>query len=222
MGSLNDYGGGRWRASERGQRQRAAFPRRLLRQSALALALFLLVAASVTADNFWGAGARYVAGEGLSPVNSWIDFGGSAKAQAEAVPTEPAPEEKEGAGLAESSAAPRFTAPASGVVVTELAVPASGFATEQGILIQGASGQTVKAAADAEVRYLGENEEGYIVELLHSGGFSSIYQGLSTVEISAGQSLKIGEALGVTDSGELTFSLLKDDQEVSPLEYLFQ
>lgn len=219
MGSLNDYGAGR-RLRERGLSPKRGFPQRLLRQSGLALVLFLLVAAGVTADNLWGQGARYVAGEGLSPASSWISFGKEAKETAES-PVEPSPA-MAGESITASSETPRFTAPASGVVVTELDVPASGFATQQGILIQGSAGQTVKAAADAEVRYLGESEDGYLVQLAHSGGFTSVYQGLSQVDVSAGQTVGIGEPIGVTESGEVTFTLLKDDVEVSPLEYLFQ
>jgi|GEM_PF-1860283 len=222
MGSLNDYGGGR-RFRERDLGKKRVFPQRLLRQSGLALVLFLLVAAGITADNLWGQGARYVAGDGLAPGNSWINFGGAETAGAPLDSVEPAvPVESNAGSVADSAEEPRFTAPASGVVVTELDVPASGFATEQGILIQGSAGQTVKAAADAEVLYLGESEDGYIVELTHSGGFTSVYQGLSQVDVTAGQQLTIGQAIGVTESGEVTFSLLKDNVEVSPLEYLFQ
>ena len=221
MGSLNDYGAGR-RLRDRDFGKKRTFPQQLLRQSGLALVLFLLVAAGITADNLWGQGARYVAGEGLAPENSWISFGGGESAGAEADAEAPAVAVDGSGSLAGSDEVPRFTAPASGVVVTELEVPASGFATEQGILIQGSAGQTVKAAADAEVLYLGESEEGYLVQLTHSGGFTSVYQGLSQVEVSAGQQLAIGQAIGVTESGEVTFSLLKDNVEVSPLEYLFE
>lgn len=214
MGSLNDYG--QYQALEAPKR-RGGFKRRLLVQSSLAVVLFFLVAATITADNWIGDGARYVAGEGLSADSSWIDFG-------QALPALSGSEEEQGqaTGVTEGTTMPQFTAPASGIVVTDLAVAVSGFATEQGILIQGTPGQSVKAAADGEVGYLGESEDGYIVELWHSGGFSSIYQGLSSIEIAKGDTIAIGTVIGATESGEVTFSLLKDNEEVSPLEYLFQ
>lgn len=210
MGSLNDYG--QYQALDAPKRR--GFRRRLMWQIAVSLILFFLVAAAITADNRMGDAARYVAGPGLDAENSWIDFGRALPALAGA--------EQEQAPPAMESAQPQFTAPASGIVVTDLAVAVSGFASEQGILIQGNPGQSVKAAASGDVIYLGESEDGYIVELEHSGGFSSIYQGLSQIDVAAGDTVVIGAPIGVTASGEVTFSLLKDDAEVSPLEYLFQ
>ena len=102
-----------------------------------------------------------------------------------------------------------------------MAVSVSGFPTELGILIQGSEGQSVKAAAAGSVRYLGESEDGYIIELTHDGGFSSIYQGLSQVGVTAGQELRLGEVIGSTSDGEVLFTLLLNEEEVNPLEYLF-
>lgn len=227
MGSLKDYG--RYQAAEAPKRKKVG--RRLLYQTLLAAVFFLAVVAGITAENRLGDGARYVLGTAVSAESSWVEFRNAAatpaaedaasatdgdSAAAEGTAGETAP------SLVESDATPQFTAPASGVVVTDLAVAASGFSTQQGILIQGAAGQDVKAAAEAEVGYLGESEDGFIVELLHSGGFTSIYQGLSEISVAAGDRIAIGDVIGVTASGELTFSLLLDDQEVDPLDYLFQ
>lgn len=220
MGSLKDYG--RYQAAEAPKRK--SFPWRLLRQTILAAAFFLVIAASITAENKLGEGARYVVGTAVTASSSWVDFQKdaapvSASGEDSQVAKEPEPQTP---SITESDAVPQFTAPASGIVVTELAVAVSGFSTQQGILIQGAAGQSVKAAAEAEVGYLGESEDGFIVELRHSGGFTSIYQGLSELAIAAGDSVAIGGVIGTTASGEVTFSLLKDGEEVNPLDYLFQ
>ena len=157
------------------------FKRRILIQTALAVAFFFLVAAFVSADNFLGEGARYVAGEGVDVESSWVSFDDGSAVEVSADPaqeTEGTPR-RYGGGR---NGAPLYRAGIR-IVVTDLAVAVSGFSTEQGILIQGSAGQNVKAAADGEVRYLGESEDGYMVELLHSGGFTSIYQGLSSIEV---------------------------------------
>lgn len=239
MGSINDYGRRPARPTAREEGSWGGPPpgrwkRRLLIQTGAAALLFLAVAAGINADNLLGRSARYIAVTGLSPESGWLWNGADPDvAPVSAPPTEaPAPEVgAEGPGdvvlpglpLPETAEAPpTFTAPASGVVVTDLAVEASGFSTELGILIQGSQGQSVKAAAEGSVRYLGESEDGFIVELEHSGGFTSVYQGLSQVNVSPGQDLRLGEVLGTTADGEVTFSLLRDGAEVNPLEYLFQ
>ena len=216
MGSLNDYG----RRPVVEKVKGGGFKRRILIQTALAVAFFFLVAAFVSADNFLGEGARYVAGEGVDVESSWVSFDDGSAVEVSADPAQ----ETEGtpADTVEEETEPRFTAPASGIVVTDLAVAVSGFSTEQGILIQGSAGQNVKAAADGEVRYLGESEDGYMVELLHSGGFTSIYQGLSSIEVGTGDTVEIGSVIGATEDGEVTFSLYLDGEELNPLEYLFQ
>lgn len=219
MGSLNDYGR-RWTSAERSKQGGGGFKRRILIQSAIAVALFFLVAGFISADNFIGDGARYLAGEGIAVSSSWVDFG---EEPAAPVTADPGTQATPGNTFTpDPNLQPQFTAPASGIVITDLAVAVSGFATQQGILIQGSAEQSVKAAADGEVQYLGESEDGYIVEILHNGGFRSIYQGLSELSVGTGDLLEIGAVIGQTSSGEVTFSLMKDNVEVNPLEYLFQ
>ncbi|MDO4732548.1 MAG: M23 family metallopeptidase [Bacillota bacterium] len=229
MGSINDYGrrkqlrsGGTGWSSFLGE----GWKRRLLLQAGAALLLFLLVAAGIDADNLLGRSARYIAVSGISPESSWLwsglDPNITPVSASEEGPLQPQPGTLPEAGTGEGDGGvPQFTAPASGVVVTDLAVAVSGFPTELGILIQGSEGQSVKAAAEGSVRYLGESEDGYIIELCHAGGFSSIYQGLSQVGVTAGQELRLGEVIGATADGEVTFTLLLNDEEVNPLEYLF-
>ena len=244
MGSINDYGrrkripteGGGWRGGTG-----SSWKRRLLIQCAASIVLFLVVAAGINADNFLGRSARYIAVSGVSLENSWLwnqedpnvtpvtsQPGATENRGTETVGTPDAttgtPDATTGtpdATTGNSDALPQFTAPASGVVVTDMAVSVSGFPTELGILIQGSEGQSVKAAAAGSVRYLGESEDGYIIELTHDGGFSSIYQGLSQVGVTAGQELRLGEVIGSTSDGEVLFTLLLNEEEVNPLEYLF-
>ena len=250
MGSINDYGrrkripteGGGWRGGIG-----SSWKRRLLIQCAASIVLFLVVAAGINADNFLGRSARYIAVSGVSLENSWLwsqddpnvtpvtsqpGDTGTTGATIPGVkdPTTGDPSTSDpatgdpttGADATEDSdTLPQFTAPASGVVVTDMAVSVSGFPTELGILIQGSEGQSVKAAAAGSVRYLGESEDGYIIELTHEGGFSSIYQGLSQVGVTAGQELRLGEVIGSTSDGEVLFTLLLNEEEVNPLEYLF-
>ncbi|MDO4581936.1 MAG: M23 family metallopeptidase [Bacillota bacterium] len=210
MGSINDYlGGGKLNFPDKK-------PRRLLRQIICSAALIVVIALTVSMDNFLGGASRYVLSSGVDADNSWVDFEQALPALSE---NEISTAEVE---IVEAGLAPAlFTAPASGVVAEETTVDVSGFATRQGIEIQGAAGQSVKAAAAGQVLYLGESEDGYIVELKHSGGFTSVCQGLSEIEVAAGQQLEIGEIIGSTESGALVFSLFLDDIEVDPLDYLF-
>jgi len=227
MGSLNDYGR-RW-TKERPAQQTGGLKRRLILQSALAAVLFFAVAGFVSADHLLGQGARYVAGEALRAESSWVDFdtvsaapvladraeestAGAADPAAESTPATPA-----------EDAVPQFTAPASGIVVTDLAVEVSGFASQQGILIQGGAGQSVKAAADGIVQTCSTDADGtWQVELLHSGGFRSLYRGLSAVTVEQNQQVEIGTVLGETASGEVGFSLLQGEEALNPLDYLFR
>lgn len=225
MGSINDY-----LRSQRSEKRPLGrkLKSRLLGQIALSLVLFLIIAASVGADNIFGDSARYVVGEGISQDSSWINFnnwGNNDKdgvvADEDAVTAQADATGDEEVAPVDDGMPPDFTAPASGIVVTDVAVAAGGFATQKGILIQGNAGQTVKAAAAGSVTYLGESEDGYIVELSHSGGFTSVYQGLSAVEVTDTALVNAGDPIGVTADGELTFSLLLNGEEVNPLEYLF-
>ena len=61
-----------------------------------------------------------------------------------------------------------------------------------------------------------------VMEITHSGGFTSVYQGLSDVDVSVGDQVNTGDLIGTTADGELTFSLLLNGTEVNPLEYLFE
>ena len=236
MGSLNDYG--KDRLYEREPRRLRG---RLLRQCALAAVFFCAVAALINSEGPLGVAARYVAGPGLAAESSWVDWsGGLIPAEAAAggeTPTEgetpaegeapaesetPAADGASGAGEAASeSGIPQFTAPASGVVVSDLAVNAAGAAEQRGILIQGSANQKVRAAAAGTVRSVTSENGGFRLELEHAGGFASVYQGLSQTDVGAGDRVALGDALGTCAGGQLTFSLLLRGEQVDPLEYLF-
>ena len=221
MGSINDYhrlqrGGNKTRGSK--------FRNRILGQIALSLILFLIIAASVGADNIFGDSARYVAGQGIAEESSWINFSGAKdKAGDEQTPGNSDPDDSQAQDVssADDALPPDFTAPASGIVVTDVAVSTGGFATSKGISIQGNAGQTVKASAAGSVSGVSESGDGYIIELTHSGGFISVYQGLSETKVNQGEQVASGDPIGSTADGELTFSLLLNDEEVNPLDYLF-
>ena len=231
MGSLNDYGRGDiyGRRYDKGGRRGG----RLLRQCLLAAALFCAVAALVGSDGILGEAARYVAGPGLEPTSSWLETDGGLQQVDTAPDTETestisaaaaaaATDSGGEAGTAEGEDAaetPRFTAPASGVVVSEAA--ASGGDTDRGILIQGSAGQRVRAAAAGTVRSVSSDSGLFRLELEHPGGFTSVYQGLSQIDVAVGQQVALGDPVGACAGGELSFSLLRQGEALDPLEYLF-
>lgn len=222
MGSINDY----HRLQRGGKKTRGSkFRNRILGQISLSLILFLIIAASVGADNIFGDSARYVAGEGIASESSWINFDGLKQDDQDGQTPDGTDDgttsDPQDVSSADDALPPDFTAPASGIVVTDVAVAAGGFATSKGISIQGSAGQTVKATAGGSVSGVSESGDGYIIELTHSGGFVSVYQGLSEVKVNQGEQVASGDPIGSTADGELTFSLLLNDEEVNPLDYLF-
>ena len=238
MGSLNDYGRGDGYHKDRNWRVRG----RLLRQCAFAVLFFCAVAGLIDNDGPLGEAARYVAGPGLAAESSWLDKDSGLLAAAAKPDSAESPEEsgtadgaaadtatagtesgaEDAAGDPEQdpAATPRFTAPASGVVVSDLAAAATD-ANQRGILIQGSAGQKVRAAAAGTVQELRSENGLYRLEIAHSGGFASVYQGLSQIDVALGDRVSLGDPVGACAGGQLTFSLLRQGQAVDPLEYLF-
>ena len=221
MGSLNDYN---WREPER-THHRSLLKSRLLRQTVLSFVFFLLVATTIGADNLLGDGARYVAGQGINAQNSWLDFSDAVPAVADS--------ENEANDVAEQSSAATpsgteypeqplsFIAPASGVVVQDMALDSTGVTSDKGIIIRGAAGQDIMASAAGEIIYLGDCDSGYIVQISHEQGYISVYQGLTQLTVAADAKVEAGDIIGNSESGELLFSMTLDGAEVDPLEYLF-
>ena len=239
MGSLNDYGRGD--GYYKGRTRRGGG--RLLRQCAFAVLFFCAVAGLIDNDGPLGEAARYVAGPGLAAESSWLDKDGGLLAAAAKPDSAESPEESgtaDGAAAEtatagtesgaqdaagdpsqdDAAATPRFTAPASGVVVSDLAAAATD-ENRRGILIQGSAGQKVRAAAAGTVRELRDENGLYRLEIAHSGGFASVYQGLSQIDVALGDRVSLGDPVGACAGGQLTFSLLRQGQAVDPLEYLF-
>ena len=248
MGSIGDYK--RLEPKHRNQPwRRKKLPGGRLAKQLIAAAVFVfLVTASIGAENWLGAGARYVAGAGLDAGNSWLDFsqaqpvigetagdaviptGASQSAgydaaqsagQEENQSTENTTDNTTASNGLTDTAPETFVAPASGVVVKDMALDETGLTSEKGILIQGAAGQNIMAAAAGEILYLGSCDSGYIVQIRHGGGYVSAYQGLSSLNVSVEQQVSAGQIIGASESGQLLFTLTLDDQEVDPLTYLF-
>ena len=139
MGSINDYLRSRRRMDDQPRAHR--IKTRLLGQISLSLVLFLIIAASIQADNFLGDSARYVAGEGVAASSSWIDFSGESQQDTTEPLDDPNATAVQNVFPSDDSAQPDFTAPASGIEITDIALEAGGFTTKQGILIQGNDGQ---------------------------------------------------------------------------------
>ena len=218
MGSLKDY----YLYESHQKRSKKPTKRywRLPLQLALSVLLIFVVASTINAEHFWGQASRYLMIRGLDAENSWFNFGDPANLTAEQ-PSEQEDTAPEPA-IAAMTGNISFTVPASGVVVRNMVLDAAGLTTDHGILIQGAAGQYIRSAAAGQVIYLGQNESGFIVEISHSQGFSSIYQGLSELSVTAEQILTTGEIIGLSENGELLFSLFMNGEEVDPLAYLFQ
>ncbi|MCR4962910.1 MAG: M23 family metallopeptidase [Firmicutes bacterium] len=243
MGSIGDYKRPEMKRRAASRQSKRIPGGRLARQILAAAAFVLLVTAGIGAKNWLGDSARYVAGAGLDAGNSWLDFSQSRPVNGESDPGALLPagaaasagydaalaageaKSQNGGAAAEGSqteAAPEtFVAPASGVVVKDMALDETGVTSEKGILIQGAAGQAVMAAAAGSVQYLGNCDSGYIVEIRHGGGYTSAYQGLSSLDVSVEQTVAAGQTIGVSDSGQLLFTLTLNGQEVDPIEYLF-
>ena len=49
-------------------------------------------------------------------------------------------------------------------------------------------------------------EDGFIIQLTHSGGFTSVYQRLSELKIHEGEQVIVIDPIGASNSGEITFS----------------
>lgn len=136
-----------WREPER-THHRSLLKSRLLRQTVLSFVFTSLVATTIGADNLLGDGARYVAGQGSTPRTVWPDFSDAVPAVADS--------ENEANDVAEQSSAATpsgteypqqplsFIAPASGVVVQDMALDSTGVTSDKGIIIRGAAGQDIR------------------------------------------------------------------------------
>lgn len=103
----------------------------------------------------------------------------------------------------------------------------SGLSLHQGIDIEAPVGTEVSSVLDGVVASVRQSPTyGLVVEVLHGGGFSTVYGHLDTALVKTDQSVKRGEAIAtVGESGNATgphlhFELRKDGLEVDPMLHL--
>ena len=100
-----------------------------------------------------------------------------------------------------------------------------------GVDIAAQAGTTVCAAADGEVYTVYDDPEmGMTVVIRHDGGYTTKYSSLAeTVTVSAGDAVKMGDAIGTVGTSALMetalgehvhFSVTKNDAELDPADFL--
>jgi murein DD-endopeptidase MepM/ murein hydrolase activator NlpD len=121
----------------------------------------------------------------------------------------------------------KFSWPLYGEVISKFGPKTQGLFND-GINIKGKIGETVKAAEDGVVSYVGNELKGYgnLIIIKHSGGWITAYAHLSKFSVKKGQKVKrlakIGEVgnSGNVDSAQLYFGLRKGRNAVNPENYL--
>jgi murein DD-endopeptidase MepM/ murein hydrolase activator NlpD len=101
------------------------------------------------------------------------------------------------------------------------------FGQKKGIEIAGGSGQTVRAANDGKVSFVGGGIRGYgnLVIVKHSGNLLSVYAHNKTVVVKEGQTVVKGQKIaemGDSDSNtvKLYFEIRRNGKPVDPAGYL--
>ncbi len=213
MASINDYN---WH--DRRPNRRAIRPLRIiLAQAMAALILLIAIITMLGQENDGENWLGYVVSQSLATENSWTNFGYQLN------PEQAQPPNNQPASVP-AAAAPgniEFVAPASGVVIRDIAAALNGQNTQQAIIIQGLANQQIKAVAAGQISSISQGENGYTIEVSHNEGFSSLYQGISQTDLASGQALNSGDNLGISESGEILFALYLNQDEVDPLYYLF-
>ena len=93
------------------------------------------------------------------------------------------------------------------------------------------AGTQVRAAADGTVYTTFEDDTmGYTVVVRHEGGYTTVYSSLDAdLPVSAGDAVKMGDAIGTVSSSALVesaigdhvhFSVTCNDESVDPAEFL--
>ena len=120
-----------------------------------------------------------------------------------------------------------FSWPIRGEVISKFG-PKSGGLYNDGMNIQAAQGDAVRAAEEGVVSYAGNELKGYgnLIIIKHSGGWITAYAHLSKISVKRGQKVlklaKIGEvgSTGNVTSPQLYFALRKGRDAVNPENYL--
>lgn len=138
----------------------------------------------------------------------------------------------------QTPAEPVFAYPLTGEVVLPYSIDHAiydptleQYRTNAGISLSAERGAQVKAAADGEVKKVGENEEtGNLVVIEHANGWLTTYGQLEdTVSVKEGDKVKQGQVIGAVDAPtkygtalgtHLDFAMEKDGAPVNPQEKL--
>jgi murein DD-endopeptidase MepM/ murein hydrolase activator NlpD len=98
----------------------------------------------------------------------------------------------------------------------------------EGLDLYAAEGSPVKASRGGRVILTGNHSAyGLYVMMSHAGGWKSFYGHLSRVDVAPGDELESGMVLGLAGrsgtarSPRLYFALIRDNQSVDPLDYLY-
>jgi len=145
---------------------------------------------------------------------------------------------KENNKKAEKEKDPTFVKPIEGDVLKEYAKDSLVYSetlkewtTHLGMDIKAERATVVKSAADGKVKYI-KNDPRYGLTIIieHSNGFETRYANLLTTEfVSEGEDVKAGQTIGtvgdsaiyeIVDESHLHFELLKDSENVNPIEYI--
>ncbi|HJU46482.1 MAG TPA: peptidoglycan DD-metalloendopeptidase family protein, partial [Chitinophagaceae bacterium] len=85
-----------------------------------------------------------------------------------------------------------------------------------GVTIETPAGASVKAVFDGEVSSVFEIEDVWVVLLRH-GKYLTTYSGLAGANVSVGNKVKVGQAIGKAgESGEIDFILMEEKKNLDP------
>lgn len=118
---------------------------------------------------------------------------------------------------------PGYGLPLAGQVVAGFGTERKGLPRSRGITLLARPAAQVVAPAAGRVVFAGAYRGyGQIVIIEHSGGWTSLVTGLSTLDVEVGDRLVNGSPLGITGPGQplVTLELRKDGQPVNPLDQL--
>lgn len=122
-----------------------------------------------------------------------------------------------GATRTAASAGGRFNMPVSGAIIR---VYEKG--KNDGIDIAATSGAQVKAAGTGSVAAITRDTKGVpIVVVRHDGGLMTVYTGIKGLNVSKGDSVSAGQAIGTAgDAGFVHFEVRRGFESVDPEDYL--
>lgn len=202
MASLNDF----FRMEVKSApRRRSLAPGRYLFLIQLLVAALLVLGVWQFGDkqNTLGLAARYIKEEGLSAASAWL----------------PMEEIFPAAAQPQNASPPQFSPPLSGTTVRDFA--ASAAENSDGVLIKGAEGDGVKAAAAGIVQQIDHKDGVYTITLSHADDFTTIYGSLGAVNVQKGDSVEAGAVIATLSGDTLSFSMQQKGISQDPLAWLF-